>query len=150
MTAAAPSLATPTVLYVEDESDDIFFMRTAFAKLGMESQFHAVDDGSKAIAWLAGEGPYVDRAAHPLPRVILLDLNLPLRSGFEVLQWLREDGRFQELIVVIFSSSGRPEDRTRASELGATDYVLKPQSGFQFLEVVRRLGSGWMGGSSPS
>ncbi|HEY9249660.1 MAG TPA: response regulator [Rariglobus sp.] len=137
----------PRVLYVEDEADDVFFMRNAFKKLGVGDRFHAVEDGGQAISYLAGQAPYADREQHPLPTFVLLDLNLPIRSGFEVLEWLREQPQFAKLPVVIFSSSGRLEDRQRAEQLGATEYLLKPTSGSQFLEMARQLAHTWLGRS---
>lgn len=133
------------VLYVEDEEDDVFFMRNAFRKLGVVDRFHAVEDGGRAISYLAGQEPYTDRERHPLPSFVLLDLNLPIRSGFEVLEWLRGQPQFATLPVVIFSSSGRLEDRQRAEQLGATEYLLKPTSGTQFMEMARQLRDNWLG-----
>jgi CheY-like chemotaxis protein len=134
----------PTVLYVEDEADDVFFMRSAFEREGVRVDFQAAHDGVRAIAYLAGEHPYDDRVRHPVPSFVLLDLNLPLRSGFEVLSWLRQRQEFIALPVVVFSSSGRVEDRARAQQLGATDYLLKPSSGMQFGGVVRTLRDRWL------
>lgn len=133
------------VLYVEDEEDDVFFMRNAFSKLGVQDRFYAVQDGGRAILYLAGQEPYTDRERHPLPSFVLLDLNLPVRSGFEVLEWLRSQPQFKSLPVVIFSSSGRLEDRQRAEQLGATEYLLKPTSGSQFLDMARQLAETWLG-----
>lgn len=70
---------------------------------------------------------------------MLLDLNLPSISGFDLLRWMRQEPSLKELPVVIFSSSGRPEDRSQAKELGADDYLLKPVSGAQFRDVARGL-----------
>jgi CheY-like chemotaxis protein len=137
------------ILYVEDEQDDVFFMKDAFRRLGPPVSFHAVEDGERAISYLAGNPPYADRDQHPLPACVLLDLNLPIRSGFEVLEWLRGRPEFKELPVVIFSSSGRPEDRCRARQLGATDYMLKPTSGREFLDTARQLTERWMGAPGP-
>lgn len=134
----------PTVLYVEDEENDVLFMRLAFERLGTSVDLQAVEDGSRAMAYLAGKEPYADRQRHPAPSVLLLDLNLPLHSGFEVLQWLREEQAFANLPVVIFSSSGRPEDRARAQQLGASEYVLKPPSGLDFIDVARRVQEQWL------
>jgi CheY-like chemotaxis protein len=131
------------ILYVEDEEDDVFFMKDAFRRVGPVVSFHAVEDGERAIAYLAGSPPYMDRGEHPLPACVLLDLNLPIRSGFEVLEWLRGQPQFQQLPVVVFSSSGRPEDRQRAQQLGATDYLLKPASGREFVDTARRLSERW-------
>lgn len=128
-----------TILYVEDEADDVFFMRRAFDRSGVQSRLHTVENGELAIDYLAGRGPFADRELHPYPAFVLLDLNLPLRSGFEVLQWIRSDPSHANLTVVIFSSSGRPEDRTRASELGATAYLQKPSSGRAFLNLLEDL-----------
>lgn len=137
--------APPTLLYVEDEADDVFFMREAFVRERVAVDLREVGDGALAMAYLAGEAPFADRARHPLPDVVLLDLNLPRRSGFEVLEWLRARAEFAALPVVVFSSSGRPEDRERAGRLGATEYVLKPSSGLQFNVVVRGLrGAGFV------
>lgn len=127
------------ILYVEDEPDDVFFMKDAFRRLGLEVRFDAVEDGGRAIAYLAGDVPFDDRGRHPLPSCVLLDVNLPIRSGFEVLAWLRTQPGLQNLPVIIFSSSGRLEDRQRAEQLGATDYILKPSSGREFIQAAKRV-----------
>jgi CheY-like chemotaxis protein len=137
-------MSSPVILYVEDEADDVLFMQAAFRRLGLAAPLQAVADGQQAISYLAGEGAFSDRATHPLPAVVLLDLNLPLCSGFEVLQWIRSQPQFGRLPVIVFSSSGRPEDRRRAAELGASDYALKPSSGMQFSDVVRALRDAWL------
>lgn len=137
------------VLYVEDEEDDVFMMREAFRRLGVEACFYAVEDGQRAISWLTGEEPYADRERHPLPACVLLDLNLPIRSGFEVLAWLRGQPQFQALPVVVFSSSDRPEDIERARRLGATDYLVKPTSGLEFSATARKVFDTWLSGEEP-
>lgn len=134
----------PPVLYAEDEADDVFFMRAAFKRVGVEHHLEAVSDGEQAIGYLAGEGPYADRNQFPMPGLLLLDLNLPVRSGFEVLGWLRSQAHLGHLKVVVFSSSGRPEDRVRAAQLGATGYLLKPASGAEFADTARLLRERWL------
>lgn len=134
----------PPLLYVEDEPDDVFFLRAAFRRVGLPPDFPVVEDGEKAIAYFAGEPPYEDRERHPLPSLVLLDLNLPLRSGFEVLEWLRSRPEGRTLDVIIFSSSGRPEDRSRAAELGASGYLLKPASGLDFAAIASELKQAWL------
>jgi CheY-like chemotaxis protein len=126
------------VLYVEDEADDVFFMKRAFQKAGLTHTLHAVKDGRQAIAYLAGEQPF-DRETHPLPCAVLLDLNLPRISGFNVLTWVRAHPELSGLPVVVFSSSGRREDRERAEQLGATRYLLKPTSGLEFVSIAAEL-----------
>jgi CheY-like chemotaxis protein len=131
-------MSTSSVLYVEDEIDDVFFMERAFVKAGLEHALRWVPDGRQAIAYLAGEQPFT-REEHPLPCAVLLDLNLPQVSGFDVLSWVRARPELQALPVIIFSSSGRREDRERAEKLGATQYLLKPISGLEFVNVAAEL-----------
>lgn len=138
-TTSNPRDEIAPVLYAEDEADDVFFMRRAFKRVNIDRPLIAVSDGTQAIEYLSAASPCDDRARHPTPSLILLDINLPLRSGFEVLAWIRSQGHLRELPVVMFSSSGRPEDRVRAVELGVTKYVLKPTSGGEFTDVVRSL-----------
>jgi CheY-like chemotaxis protein len=133
-----------TVLYVEDEEADVDFMRFAFERVGLEDALRTVANGRLAIKYLAGTNGYGDREQHPLPSALLLDLNLPEVSGFEVLKWVRARAEFARLPVVIFSSSSRPEDKARASELGATEFIEKPSSGVRFVDVVNRLREKWI------
>jgi CheY-like chemotaxis protein len=134
----------PVVLYVEDEEDDVLFMSLAFKKLSGAARLESARDGRAAIDYLQGAPPYDDRDRHPLPTVILLDLNLPLVSGFDVLKWIRQQAALSTVPVVIFSSSGRLEDRERALDLRADDYLLKPVSGLEFREVVRGFLARWL------
>ncbi len=133
-----------TVLYVEDEEFDAMFMRRAFERMGLTGSLKVVADGQQAIDYLAGNGAYADRREHPLPAVILLDLKLPVLSGFEVLGWLRQQPGLRNLPVVVFSSSDQPEDQAMASELGANDFVQKPSSALEFPRVVERLKQRWL------
>jgi PAS domain S-box-containing protein len=128
-----------TVLYVEDEESDATFMRVAFERQGMESALRVVGDGQAAIEYLSGVGKYSDREKFPLPSVVLLDLNLPQVPGFEVLKWMRDRPDFARTAVVVFSSSMRDDDRVKALELGANEFVEKPGSATRFGEVVEAL-----------
>ncbi len=136
-------MAKSAVLYVEDEEFDALFMRRAFKKAGLEQMLQVVGDGQEAMDYLSGNAPFQDRTQHPLPLLVLLDLNLPVVSGFDVLQWMRTQPGLRHLPVVVFSSSARAEDRLKADELGASDYVPKPQSGLEFSDVVQQLQRRW-------
>ncbi len=144
-------MARAAVLYVEDEEFDAMFMRRAFKQAGLEQMLEVVVDGQQAIDYLAGNHPFEDRTKHPLPSLVLLDLNLPLISGFDVLKWMRGQRRLQSLPVVVFSSSARAEDKLKADELGADEYLAKPGSGLEFLGVVQQLQRRWLTlGSTPA
>jgi PAS domain S-box-containing protein len=133
-----------TVLYVEDEETDVLFMSTAFSDKGLASAFRLVTDGRAAIEYLSGTGKYADRNEYPLPAVVLLDLNLPQVPGFDVLKWMRKHPDFLATPVVVFTSSAREEDKVKATELGASDFVAKPSSGMRFGEVVDGLKEKWL------
>ncbi|MBI5687617.1 MAG: response regulator [Verrucomicrobia bacterium] len=115
-----------TILYVEDSDVDVFFMQRVFEKLDALDCLRVVHNGENAILYLAGVGGFGNRQAFPLPALVLLDLNLPGKQGFDVLEWIRQQPQFQWLPVVIFSASALEADRKRAKELGANDYIVKP------------------------
>ncbi len=134
----------PTVLYVEDEEFDALFMRRAFKNAGLEGVLQVVTDGKQALDYLINRPPFDDTGKYPLPALVLLDLNLPIVSGFEVLEQMKRDPALANLPVVIFSSSPRPEDRLRAKDLGANRYIEKPTSAMDFGDVVYQLKEEWL------
>src|SRR6185503_2275578 len=103
-----------TILLVEDNEDDVFIMQTAWRKAEMPNPLQVAGDGEEAILYLKGDGDYGDRRKHPLPIVMFLDLNMPRKNGFEVLQWLRQQSGTKRIIVNILSASSRDEDVNHA------------------------------------
>jgi len=132
------------VLYAEDEADDVFFLERAFKLAGLPNTLSVVADGEQAIEYLAGEGAFTDRALHPLPDLVLLDINMPKQSGLDVLAWLRSQPHFKSLPVLMFTSSSRPEDMEKAQQLGADDYLLKPTNPGRLVELVKSLQERWL------
>jgi CheY-like chemotaxis protein len=133
-----------TVLYVEDEETDVIFMKRAFASVGLGSVLRVVEDGRKAIDYLSRKNDYENGGEYLVPAVVLLDLNLPAVTGFEVLKWMRQHPDYAATPVVVLSSSTREDDRQKARELGANQFVEKPSSGLRFVEVVRGLTAQWL------
>ncbi len=131
--------ANNTVLYVEDEENDVLLMEMAFRRAGLDSALRVVGTGQAAIEYLSGGGQYVERTRFPIPHLVLLDLNLPILPGFDVLRWMKKQPALAHLPVVIFSSSSRDEDKDTARELGAHDYLEKPQTIGGFADVVQGL-----------
>ena len=134
----------PPLLYVEDDENDAFLMRHAFTRAGVQHPLTVVSDGQQAVDYLAGAGPFADRDRYPVPGMLLLDLNLPLRSGFEVLEWVRSQPRYSELIVAVLSSSNHAKDIDRANALGASAYFVKPSDVEKRRELVRTLQARWL------
>jgi len=126
-------------LLVEDDSNDIYLLRLAFPKAGLQNPLHAVGDGAEAISYLSGTGEFADRKRFPIPAIILLDLNLPGKDGFEVLKWLVDQEIRQKMLVVVFTNSARKSDVNRAYALKANFFLTKPGNFDDLVEVTRCL-----------
>jgi CheY-like chemotaxis protein len=129
----------PTVLIVEDDDNDFLFLERALSIENFEAQIRRASDGVEAIDYLAGEGEFANRDAHAFPDLMVLDLKMPRRNGFEVLAWVRECAIFQNLPVVVFSSSQELQDVEKAFSLGACAYLVKPSSFLSYSQVVKTL-----------
>jgi CheY-like chemotaxis protein len=127
------------ILYAEDDENDVFLMERAFDKARVLNPLQTVIDGAAAIRYLSGVGEYGDRERYPMPCLVLLDLNLPRRSGLEVLKWIREQDAFHALPVVLLTSSSQARDIGSAYSLGANGYLVKPPSSDKLLELVTAL-----------
>lgn len=132
------------ILYAEDEPDDIFFMQRAFEQAEIKQPLQTVSDGDEAIAYLSGLGKYTDRKRYPLPALVLLDLNMPQSSGFEVLKWIRSTPSLSTLPVLVITSSSQESDIQRASLLGANGYMIKPGKPDELLSMVKAFKDYWL------
>jgi CheY-like chemotaxis protein len=98
-----------------------------------------VHNGEEAIAYLKGEGPYSARNKFPLPAVMLLDLNMPMKNGFDVLHWMSSQPPLKRVSIVILTASMRLEDVERAFDLGAHSFLVKPAKVEELVTMVRCL-----------
>lgn len=135
---------TQTILLVDDSENDLCFLRFAFEKAEIANPIQEVHNGEEAMAYLNGDPPFDDRAQYPLPLIMLLDLNMPRRSGFEVLEWLRAQSGLKRLTVIILTASLREEDVDRAFDLGANSFLVKPSS-LENLASISRCLRDWIG-----
>ena len=133
-----------TILLVEDNPDDAELIEYAFRKAGIHNPLFAVTDGDAAVDYIGGAGAYADRTRHPLPELILLDLKLPRRSGFEVLGFIRGQDATRHTPVVMLTSSSQHADIQRAYEAGANSYLVKPVGRDALIEMVRSLKAYWI------
>jgi DNA-binding response OmpR family regulator len=129
----------PTVLIVEDDDNDFMFLELALVAEKFEANIRHVCDGEEAIEYLSGENDFANRDLYPMPKLMVLDVKMPRKNGFEVLAWLRQHAALATLPVIIFSSSGQPADVKRAYDLGATAYLVKPSSYLSYSEVVQTI-----------
>lgn len=137
------------ILLVEDDANDVFFFTRAVGKAGIANPLVTVADGQQAIHYLGGTGPYTDRASHPLPALVVLDLNLPVKHGLEVLTFLRANPEAAHTIVVVLTSSIDALDMHEAYALGANSYIVKPADPNQLSAVVEAFRSYWLTLNSP-
>lgn len=113
------------VLLAEDNSDDVYFAQQAMRSLGVDIDLRSVPDGISVIAWLLGEGIYINPTTFPAPEVVVLDSNLVGFSFLETLRWIRDRREFDHIPVVVHSASSVASDIDAARQGGANEYIVK-------------------------
>lgn len=138
-----PNQATAEILLVEDNPNDVELTLRAFEKNRLTGRIDVARDGAEALDYVFCRGPHAGR---PLvhPRLILLDLKLPLVDGLEVLQQLKSDPRTRPIPVVVLTSSREERDLSESYQLGVNSYVVKPVDFAQFVDALRELGLYWL------
>lgn len=132
---------TAQIIYAEDDPNDAYFMEKAFLRAGINNRLIILSDGQQVIDYLSGVGGYANREKHPLPEILLLDLKLPKKTGFEVLEWIKQQEMTPAIKIIVVSSSGQALDIDLAKKLGALDYVIKPSDPSKLTETVLRITS---------
>jgi CheY-like chemotaxis protein len=133
-----------TILVADDSEDDVLLMRRVFRLAKIAAQLQVVNDGEEVVDYLKGEGAFTDRLKFPLPALLLLDLKMPRRSGFEVLNWLREQATLKRLPVVVLTSSMAQADVNRAFDLSANSFLVKPSEFGDLVAMISRLEAYWL------
>ena len=132
-----------TILLVEDEEDDVFFLQQAFRKAGILNPMHVASDGPQAIDYFKGAGKFANRTEFPPPGLVLLDLKLPYVMGLDVLKWVRQQPELP-VVVIILSSSSELTDIKTAYRLGANAYLVKPPDVSKLVEVAKSIKDFWL------
>jgi len=132
-----------TILWVEDDADDVLLISRAIKKAGLDQPALA-RDGKEAVEYISGSGKYAGRDRFPMPSLVLLDLKLPRMSGFEVLQWIREQSDWCRMPVIMFTSSKERSDVDRAYALGANAYLLKSVEHHHLVEALKAVRAFWL------
>lgn len=142
MTQPAPN--NDIILLIEDSADDAQLIIRAFERVGVENPVRRLRDGEEAMAYLAGIGQYGDRVQHPIPAVILLDLNLPKFNGYQLMVWLRMQPELKRIPVVVLTESQDAASINRAYDAGANSYLVKPGDSGEIGRVVELVQSYWL------
>ena len=124
------------VLLVEDDEGDVLMTREAFEYYKIHNRLHVVRDGEQALQFLHQTGPYADA---PRPGLILLDVNLPRRSGLEVLAELKQDEKLLTIPVIMLTTSQAEQDIIRSYSLHANAFISKPVNFEDFMEAIRQV-----------
>jgi CheY-like chemotaxis protein len=129
------------ILLVEDSQGDVRLIQEALQEAKVRNRMTVVGDGEEAMAYLRKQGRYA-RASNP--GLVLLDLNLPKKNGFEVLQEIKEDEILKRIPVVILTTSQAEQDIVKSYDLYANAYITKPVDLDQFLAVVKAVEGFWL------
>lgn len=128
-----------TILLVEDDPGHARLIEKNLRRSHISNPIITLDDGQKALDFLFNEGEYENKS-HPSPLLVLLDLNLPVIDGYEVLKRMKEDGRTRRIPVVVLTTTEDKQEVQKCYELGCNVYVTKPIDYDQFCEAIRNLG----------
>jgi chemotaxis family two-component system response regulator Rcp1 len=128
------------ILLIEDNSSDIWMIKDAIKNSPIIEQCHVVKDGVEALKFLNKEGEYLNSI---LPDIVLLDIKLPKRDGFEVLSALKNHSNLQKIPVIIITSSTDIENIKKSYDMYANCYIIKPGEPKEFEEMVKSIESFW-------
>jgi len=126
-----------TLLFVDDDANDRLLVELGCQRAQVSFLLKTVESGVEAISYLSGEGRFADRAAHPLPDLIFLDLKMPEMDGFQVLRWIRSDPATRTTPVVVYSASFIPEDIAQGYSEGANFFITKPSDLMVLIDIFR-------------
>jgi CheY-like chemotaxis protein len=133
----------PTLLVVEDNEDDIFFIERIFRQIGARCELRFARDGIEAVDYLSGKGKFSDRSKSPMPTMVLMDLKMPRMNGFEVLEWMHSQPEIKLIPTIVVTSSTLQEDVTRAYRLGANAVMNKPVDKDSLMQMLKAFHIYW-------
>ncbi len=132
------------MLLVEDDENDVFFLRLAFEQAGLKNQVIPLSTAQEAVKYLEGRSPYDDRSVYPLPGLLVLDLNLRHATAFEVLHRLHNSPALRHIPAVVLSGSAGEAASEEARRRGACDFQIKPHRLSELVGLVQHWHSRWL------
>jgi CheY-like chemotaxis protein len=136
--------SSATILLVEDDPNDVFLMKRALKGAAISNPLKIAEDGQQAIDYLAGKDQFANRTEFPIPNLIFLDLKLPYKNGFEVLDWIRNQTHLDSTLVVVLTSSSEEKDIKETYRLGARSFLVKPPNSSMLSDLMVSLKDYWM------
>lgn len=135
--------AAPPVLVADDSEADIYFLLRAFEKSGVRNKIFVTRSGQETLDFLCGTGKYADRLLYPSPKIIFLDLYMPVVNGFDVLRWKANHPEYKTALCVALSNSDRLKDINYAYELGASTFLSKPLERGEIVNLLEAYQDYW-------
>lgn len=136
-------LGSLKILIAEDEEAHLFLTEEALKINQLPYELYCVTNGEDVIDYLYHRGIYADETAYPDPDLLLLDINMPRKNGFEALKDIRADANFANIPVVIFSTSNRQDDRLKAEALNVDIFIVKPVTFDLWVEAIKSIAIYW-------
>lgn len=130
-----------TILLVEDNPGDVLLTQVALQEAKVSNTLHVARDGVEAVAFLLRKSPFQDA---PRPDLIFLDLNLPRKSGHEVLEFIKSEANLKRIPVVVLTSSKAEEDVVRSYNQYANCYISKPVDLEKFMSIIHTIDHFWL------
>lgn len=137
------------ILLVEDNESDAELTLRVLKKHHVVNQYHHAKDGEEALDFFFATGKFSDRKMSQLPRLVILDINLPKIDGLEVLRKIKSDDRTKAVPVVVLTSSKEQSDVLAGYKLGANSFIVKPVDFTKFMDTVNELGLYWLRFNEP-
>lgn len=131
------------VLIVDDSESDIFFLLRAFAASRVKNPVHVARSGAEAIEFLSGTGKYANREAHPLPKIVFLDLRMPSPNGLDVLHWKQKQANLPRMLWVAMSNFDSPRTINEAYAAGASTFLIKPLEAQEIRNLIEAFTEFW-------
>ena len=131
------------VIIAEDDPDDRLLIKDALREAVQSVEVRFVQDGAEMLDYLYHRGKYQEMGNTPLPELVLLDLNMPKKSGLEVLEEIKGDPALRTIPVVVLTTSRAPEHVSRSYELGGNGYITKPNTYSELVELMANLDRYW-------
>ena len=132
------------ILLAEDDDQYAFILRVALRRAGIENPVYRLASRDEVIAYMAGEGRFLDRKAYPVPIVIIWALRLPLLDDFKALRWIRAHHEFAQVPGVVLSGTEYDDERGIAHRLGADCYRVKPHDFSSLVQIAERIHQRWL------
>ena len=129
------------ILLVEDNDDDVVLIKESFSKAKLINVLNVVQNGEEAMAYLRREGKYQNARQ---PGLVLLDINMPKKSGLEVLSEVKSDPKLQHLPMIMLTSSEREEDIVKSYSCGASSYITKPVEPEKLQQILKQFELYWV------